>query len=209
MQSRHGKEKIMRIAIIYATREGQTRRIVEYLAGAFLARDVRVELFNAKDRPELDFAIYDACVVAASVHIGNHEREIVRFVRENREALERIPTAFLSVSMSQAGVGDLGRTEEQRDQAAKNVAGVLRTFFQKTGWHPRWTRPVAGALAYTKYNFLVRWVMKSISKREGGNVDTTCDHEYTDWAALEHFAGRIVGELEHPKTLLTEAPPAI
>jgi menaquinone-dependent protoporphyrinogen oxidase len=188
----------MRIAIIYATREGQTRRIVEYLAGALQARDADVDRFNAADRPELDFASYDACVVAGSVHIGQHERELVKFVREHREELERIPSAFLSVSMSQAGLESPDRTAQQREQAAKNVAGVVETFLRKTGWQPRWTRPVAGALLYTKYNFLVRFVMKKISKSEGGSVDTSRDHEYTDWAALEHFAGRVVAELARP-----------
>jgi menaquinone-dependent protoporphyrinogen oxidase len=99
------------------------------------------------------------------------------------------------VSLSQAGVHDPRRTKEQREQAGRDVAGVVDTFFRQTGWHPRWTEPVAGALLYTQYNFFIRFVMKQISKRAGGSVDTSRDHEYTDWAALEHFAGTLVSEL--------------
>ena len=185
----------MRIAIVYATREGQTKRIVECLAGAFRARDIHADLFDARDKPAVDLEAYEAAVVAGSVHTGNHERELIAFVKQHRALLERVPTAFVSVSLSQAGAEDPKRTAEQRARASKNVAGVLDTFIRKTGWHPRWIQPVAGALLYTRYNFLIRFVMKRISKAEGGSVDTSRDHEYTDWATVERFAGKMVAEL--------------
>jgi menaquinone-dependent protoporphyrinogen oxidase len=188
------EEVTMRIAIIYATREGQTRRIVEHLANAFRARDVQVQISNAKEEPDPILDGYDALVVAGSVHIGQHERELIGFVKRHREILERTPTAFISVSLSQAGVEDSRRTSAQRAQATKNVAGVLETFYRKTGWHPRWTQTVAGALLYTHYNFLVRFIMKRISKQEGGSVDTSRDHEYTDWPTIDRLAGRIIAE---------------
>jgi len=34
---------------------------------------------------------------------------------------------------------------------------------------------------------IIRIIMKLISKREGGNTDTTHDHEYTDWDAVMRF----------------------
>ena len=140
----------MRIAIVYATREGQTKRIVDYLAGVFGARDVDAEIFDAKQKPEVDLEAYDVAIVAGSVHIGSHERELITFVREHREVLERIPAAFVSVSLSQAGAEDPKRTVEQRARATENVAGVLDTFFRRTEWKPRWIQAFAGALLYTK-----------------------------------------------------------
>lgn len=196
----------MRIAIIYATREGQTKRIVDYLAGVLRARDVAVETFDARQKADPDLETYDALIVAGSVHIGSHERELVRFVEAHREELERIPTAFVSVSLSQAGAEDGARTAEQRARANENVAGVLDTFFRKTGWQPRWIQPFAGALLYTQYNFLVRFIMKMISKREGGSVDTSRDHEYTDWSAVERFAARIIGDMSAAPVASAAAP---
>jgi menaquinone-dependent protoporphyrinogen oxidase len=192
------KELTMRIATIYATREGQTQRIVEYLAGAFRARDVEVDIFRAKEKPDVDLEAYDLVVVAGSVHIGSHEPELIAFVKRHRDMLERVPAAFISVNLSQAGVEDVKRSVEQRARATKNVAGVVEAFVRKTGWHPRWTEPVAGALLYTRYNFLIRFIMKRISKAEGGSVDTSRDHEYTDWLALERFADRIIDEWGRP-----------
>jgi len=50
---------------------------------------------------------------------------------------------------------------------------------------------VAGALSYTKYNFLVRFVMKRIAKAQGASTDTSRDHELTDWEALDHIVDEL------------------
>ena len=45
-------------------------------------------------------------------------------------------------------------------------------------------RLVAGALVYSRYNWLTRWMMRRIARKEGGDTDTARDYEYTDWDAL-------------------------
>ena len=62
---------------------------------------------------------------------------------------------------------------------------------------------MAGALPYTRYNFLVRFVMRRISKAEGGDTDTSRDYEYTDWAAVDRFAVEFVEDVT--PTLAAEA----
>jgi menaquinone-dependent protoporphyrinogen oxidase len=47
--------------------------------------------------------------------------------------------------------------------------------------------PVAGALAYSKYSFFVKLVMKTIAWKAGGPTDTSRDYEFTDWATLDRF----------------------
>jgi menaquinone-dependent protoporphyrinogen oxidase len=47
---------------------------------------------------------------------------------------------------------------------------------------------VAGALPYTRYNWLKRWIMRRIVAKAGGDTDTTRDFEYTDWEDLRAFA---------------------
>jgi menaquinone-dependent protoporphyrinogen oxidase len=46
-------------------------------------------------------------------------------------------------------------------------------------------------MAYTRYNPVVRWVIKRISKRRGGPVDTSRDHEVTDWAQVRRFVDAV------------------
>ena len=119
---------------------------------------------------------------------GRHEREMMKFVRNHLGAIDACPSAFLSVSMSQAGVELPGITPEQRAVHAANVRQILERFYAETGWRPKHVAAVAGAVLYTKYNFLVRFIMKRISKEAGGSTDTSRDHEYTDWGALDHFS---------------------
>jgi menaquinone-dependent protoporphyrinogen oxidase len=148
-----------------------------------------VEIFNVTDSaPDLFSNPYDGLILAASVYQGRHEREMVKFVRSNLDALTAGPAAFLSVSMSQAGVELPGATHEQRAAHAANVQQILEGFYAETGWRPKYVAAVAGAVLYTKYNFLVRFIMKRISKEAGGSTDTSQDHEYTDWGALDRFS---------------------
>jgi menaquinone-dependent protoporphyrinogen oxidase len=186
----------MKVAVLYATKEGQTRRIAEHVADTLRAHDATAELF---DVAELDdtFALdgYTAAVLAASVHLGKHEKEMVRFVAQHRRALEAVPTAFLSVSMSEHGAEDPQQSPESHARFVADVKRVLDEFFHATLWKPHWVLPVAGALAYTKYNFLVKWVMKRIAAHEGGSTDTSRDWEYTDWAALDKFMDGVLNEL--------------
>jgi menaquinone-dependent protoporphyrinogen oxidase len=180
------------ILILYATREGQTRRIAEHLAATVRARGHGADVVDAAHLPEgFSLVGYNAAIVSASVHTGRHESEIVKFVKNHKDALERIPTVFLSVSLSEAGAEDPASTPERRAQASADVERMIQDFLKETGWHPAKIKAIAGALLYTKYNFLLRFVMKRIARAAGGSTDTSHDHEYTDWEALD----RLVDEL--------------
>ncbi len=49
----------------------------------------------------------------------------------------------------------------------------------------------AGALRYSEYGWMMKRVMKSIARREGNDTDTSRDHEYTDWPAVDRFANDV------------------
>ncbi len=108
-----------RVLLLYATREGQTRRIAEHVAATLRARDVSVDVENVKDLPAgFAFGGYSAAILAASVHLGRHEREMVAFVKQHRAELESLPTAFLSVSMAEAGAENTSSAPEARAERA-------------------------------------------------------------------------------------------
>lgn len=187
------------ILLIYATREGHTRKVISHIGEVLGDRGQSVEVHNARDLPDdFDVARYAAAILAASVHLGKHEREMVRFVTRHREALAKRPTAFLSVSMAEAGAEDTNAPAERRAEAAKQVAKTMDAFFDATGWHPDRARPVAGALMYRKYNLLVRWVMKRIARSAGASTDTSRNHVFTDWDALDKFADNFIAALADP-----------
>lgn len=187
------------ILVLYATREGQTRKIAEHVAAAFRSHGLAAQIADAAALPEsFDLSGYRAAVLAASIHLGRHEREMVKFVKQHRAELDRMPTTFLSTSLSEAGAEDEHRTAESRAKASSDVQRMLDQFFAETDWRPTSARPVAGALLYTQYGRVVRFIMKQIAKNEGGSTDTAHDHEYTDWAALDRFVAELVSSGFHP-----------
>ena len=96
----------MRAAIFFATREGHTRRIAARLAADLEQRGAEVDVYNVRTAGPIEWGNYSTACVAASVHAGTHEREMIAFVKKYRADLERLSAAFVSVSLSQAGVQD-------------------------------------------------------------------------------------------------------
>lgn len=185
------------VAVLYATREGQTRRIAEHMAATLRARDFTVSVHDvAVELPrDFDLASCAGALLAASIHIGKHEKEMLTFVKRHRAELERMPCMFLSVNLSQAGVEDANATARRRERAKANVAKMIDEFLRKTGWKPDRVHPVAGALLYRQYRLPVRLMMRFIAKLVGANTDTTRDHEYTDWRALDRFAAELARDV--------------
>jgi menaquinone-dependent protoporphyrinogen oxidase len=185
------------ILVLYATREGQTRRIAQYLAASARARGLSPDAVDASQVPA-GFSLdnYSAAILSASVHGGRHEKEMLDFIKLYKTELEDLPTAFLSVSLSEAGAEDAVAPPERRGQAAADVQKMIGAFLAETGWHPDKIQAVAGALRYTKYNRLLRFVMKRIAARAGGSTDISRDHEYTDWAALDRVMDELAQALD-------------
>jgi menaquinone-dependent protoporphyrinogen oxidase len=187
------------ILVLYATRDGQTRHIAERVSSVLRTSGIPVQLLNAAELHE-PFSLDAFCgaVLAASIHLGHHEKELVSWVKRHKDALAQLPCAFLSVSLSEATVEGADRPPEARARATADVQRMLEDFFKETGWRPRVAMPVAGALVYSKYNFLVRWVMKMIARHNGASTDTSRDYEFTDWQALERFARTFGQDVAQP-----------
>ena len=182
------RELAMKAAVFFATREGQTRKIAERIASDLRARDMEVDLHDVRAlRAPIDWPAYTIACVAASVHIGHHEREMIEFVRRHRTELERVGAVFVSVTLSEAGAEDPHAPAERRARSAADAQRMIDVFVKETGWKPARSLPVAGALVYTQYNVLVRYVMKRIARSQGAPIDTTRDYEFTDWNAVDRF----------------------
>jgi menaquinone-dependent protoporphyrinogen oxidase len=118
------------------------------------------------------------------------------FVKRHLAALEGIPAAFLSVSLSEAGAEDPGAPAARRAQAASDAQMMIGRFLRDTGWRPLQTRAIAGALLYSKYNFILRLLMKHIARKAGGDTDTSRDYEYTNWRALDDFVDELTSSID-------------
>ena len=174
------------VLVLFATREGQTEKIAQRMAAVLEAKGHRVQLRDAdRSSRDLDLGRYQAVFIGSPIRTGAYLRSIIRFVQERREALKRVPSAFFSVNLAIKSRTRDGRGETMR---------VVEKFTRTTGWSPRRVELIAGALPYSKYNFLVRFVMRRISAHAGGDTDTSRDYEYTDWAAVDRFASEFVDQ---------------
>jgi menaquinone-dependent protoporphyrinogen oxidase len=185
-----------RVAVLFATREGHTERIAERIADDLRLLGFDVDLFPVRRPLPFNLANYSAAVLAASVHAGSHEKEMVQFVKNHRSELENIPTAFLSVTLSEAGAERLNATPAEHKEFVSDVDRMLAKFFKETKWHPLLVKPVAGALLYTRYNYLVRIIMRAIAKKAGAATDTSRDYVYTDWVGLDKFTDALAEEIQ-------------
>ena len=188
-----------RILIIQHSRDGQAARIASRIARVLEASGHRAEILPATT-PSLAADIVDSDVVllGAGVRYGRHGGEFERMVRRHRERLVGRPNAFFSVSLSMAG------DTPNRDEADRYVKRLV----ERTGWHPDRTVLFAGALRYTAYNPWIRWMMKQISAKTGHSTDTTRDHDYTDWSAVDRFA-REIAALATPLAIVPRPAPRI
>jgi menaquinone-dependent protoporphyrinogen oxidase len=118
---------------------------------------------------------------------------MIQFVREHRDELAKARAVFMSVSMSEAGAEDPAASAERRQRSAVDAQRMIDRFINDTGWTPERCLPVAGALLYMHYNFLIRFIMKRISHANGGPTDTSRDYEFTDWAGLDRFVDEVAG----------------
>jgi menaquinone-dependent protoporphyrinogen oxidase len=189
-----------RVLVLYATVEGQSLKVAEHAMLSLRDKGLSVRILNVRDvRYPFSLTDYRAALLVAPVHASFHPREMVRFVSTHREQLAKMPARFLSLSLSQAGVELASATPKQRAASVAGVRHVTDLFCDATGFDPQRVIPIAGCLAYSKYGFLKRQVMRYIAMKAGGSTDTTRDHEYTNFANVEAAVDALCQEfMEHP-----------
>jgi menaquinone-dependent protoporphyrinogen oxidase len=168
------------ILLLYASHFGQTRAIATRIADRLRDAGHDVDLVDARSKHVPPVEDYDLVVMGSRVELGRHASEIHNYMASNAAELAARPTVVFSVSMSAA-----------RPASGPDPNGYLGTLFEDVGWTPSRAVAFGGALPYRKYNFLLRWIMKRISKSGGHTTDTSKNHEFTDWTAVDKLADNI------------------
>ncbi|MCC5908022.1 MAG: hypothetical protein JJU13_17540 [Balneolaceae bacterium] len=173
----------MKISIIYATTEGHTRTISEFLSNEAQKLNHIVDLFDATLNPPPPEG-YDVVIIAASIHAGKYQASVEHYVRDHHIALNQMKTIFIPVSLTAAA---------NESELWNELKKQTEDFLIMTGWKPVLIEHTAGALLYTKYDFLKRFLMRVISNRSGGDSDASRDYIYTDWDQLK----KVVEKMEN------------
>jgi menaquinone-dependent protoporphyrinogen oxidase len=178
--------------VFFATSEGQTRRIAERFASVLRKNGLDSASYDVCDleRAAIDWTRVEGVILGASLHAGKHQRAAHAFASSQAARLNARPSMFFSVSLAAAS---------QNQEEVRKAQELADAFPAAHGWRPQRIVSLAGRLAYTEYNFFIRFMMKRIAAKEGGPTDTSRDYELTNWARVEEVA------LEFARTVRTRA----
>jgi menaquinone-dependent protoporphyrinogen oxidase len=173
----------MRILILYASEHGQTEAVAAALATHLERAGHNVYVFDSRlHQPPPDD--YDAVLIGTRIQIERPARRILRYVRDHRAALDAMPTACFTVSMSAVAGHD-----------REGARICMDRFLRATGWRPRWRAIFGGGLPYRRYGRALRWLMRRIAATMNAPVDTRRNHDLTDWDEVARFAAQIAADL--------------
>jgi menaquinone-dependent protoporphyrinogen oxidase len=180
-----------RILVFYATTDGHTAKIAQRLGEDLREAGATVHVADAGvghvDPQPRD---YDAVIVAASLHFGEYQSAIDRWVRRRHQELTAMPTAFLSVGLAML---------QPEADVLKDLGALQEHFFATTRWRPTFCRNVAGALPFSRYGWLRRRTVQKVARKAGMETDTSRDYEFTDWDELRAFAQQFVLRVERAR----------
>jgi menaquinone-dependent protoporphyrinogen oxidase len=170
-----------RILIAYSTTDGHTARICRRLGELLAARTHAISVAPLATVEERDLAACDKIVIGASIRYGRHSQSVLDFIGCNERVLNRKPSAFFSVSV-------VARKPE-KNQPHSNP--YVRKLLRRIAWRPREVGVFAGKIDYPKYGPVDRAIIRFIMLLTGGPTDPKAVVEFTDWSAVEAFAGRV------------------
>lgn len=167
------------VLIVFASTEGHTARLADMAAHRLRANGHAVNVVEAPQAERtLDPAGLAGVLVAASIHWGRYQASVTAFARANHAVLNALPSAFLSTSLSAAGV-------EQPDHVG--LADFVRTFEAETFWTPRLVHHAAGAIRRSSYDYFRRLAVTLIARSRGDALAEAGAYDLTDYAALDGF----------------------
>lgn len=176
----------MAILVLYATVEGHSRKVATRIAEHLEDRNYITLIGDVREPGFTVPGTFDAVFICAPVHVGRYPEPIARFIEDWKDALDLVPTGFVSISLSIDSHDPKERAEAQTFPEKLSM---------RTGFFASHVHHAAGALKYLEYDYFKRCLMRQIAEKEGGPVDMSRDYEFTDWDALEGFVDDVIAEI--------------
>ena len=140
----------MKIAIIYASSHGTTRKVAELIAEKIDEKDV--VCLEAKKSINADLTAFDKIIVGGSIHAGQMQKSIVKFCEANSEKLLQSPLALFVCGME--------------SDPEKKQAEVEKAYPEKLRSHASIVKFTGGEFLFEKMNFMERLIIKKIAKTD-------------------------------------------
>lgn len=169
----------MKTLLLYATRDGQTFKIGQYIANHSAPQ--QVELRDLTQAGEIHWDNYDRVIIGASIRYGKFTPQLLRFVTQHQDALRERISAFYSVNL----------TARKAEKSSPETNVYTKTFLTVSPWQPDEVAVFAGALRYPRYRWFDRFMIGLIMKMTAGETDKSKEVEYTQWDKVRYFAEKI------------------
>ncbi len=117
-----GATNLKRILVVYATRTGSTVGVASAIGETLSAGGFGVNVKPIKENPAIHG--YDAILIGSAVNGGKWLPEAIEFVKNNQQALSKIPVAFFCVHIM--NLGDDEQSTKNRLAYLANVRSIVK-----------------------------------------------------------------------------------
>ena len=170
----------MNSLIIYSSTDGHTKIICEKIRNN-LKNSNNAELVSLDQAINLDLSKFNKIIIGASIRYGRHSSDLYKFIKFNKNILERKKTAFFSVNV----------VARKIEKSNPETNPYIKKFLKISNWKPGKVAVFAGKVDYPNYRFFDKYIIKLIMFITKGPTDTTQSYEFTNWSKVDDFAKEI------------------
>jgi len=164
----------MAVLILFASIEGQTRKIARFVEAKVRSAGHEATLVDASDKmAEVTFEGFDTVILAAPVHERRHPPNFEFLLTASRADLAARRTFMISVSLGAA-------FSELKEEAWEYLVEMKL----RTGLEPNAELLVAGAVRPSSYGYYETEILRHVILRDQTIDLSTQEREFTDWDAL-------------------------
>ncbi|MGW4121829.1 flavodoxin domain-containing protein [Nocardia sp. NPDC004711] len=161
------------VSIVYASAQGSTREIAEYIGNDLAARGATVEVADAEHAPDL--SRFDAVVIGSAVHDMALLPTVAEYVASHRNELSARPVWLFSVGIGPALRGPIGHRIGR--MVPKRIAAVRDSI------NPRGYQAFAGHYERVGVSLGARVLYRLLGGGRYGDL--------RDWTAISTFSDSI------------------
>ncbi len=169
------------VLIIYATTDGQTKKICSRIKQIIESIGNNVTLTSIKDNNE-DLTQFDKIIIGASIRYGKHSKDVYSFFNQNQSLLENKVNAFFSVNV----------VARKSDKNTVDTNPYMQKFLTQINFKPQLLEVFAGKIDYPKYKFIDKNMIRMIMWMTKGPTDLQSTTEFTDWDKVLEFSQKII-----------------
>ena len=184
--------------VTYYSHAGHTARIARVICETLQSKGAKCDLMEISEaaREGVEWEKYDLVIVGAAIIYGVYNKIVWEFIRRFQPQLEARANSFFNVTV-------VARTPYK---ATIEGNRYMQRFLQKSPWHPKDLKCIAGKVDYPNWNWYQKLAIQMIMKMTKGPTDPTAVIDYTDWDDVRAYAEHCLSLVDAPKSDAEKKP---